>query len=315
MAPETARAQDAASSASPPLDEVVFESPSVMVGAFRCPLSHPSFRDSGPIQNHIFVFPRHSVGLCHEGGQPFLADPSIVTLYNRGQRYTRSAMSAWGDRCEWFAVRGTLLLDFVRRHDPGIEDRPERPFRHAYGPCHPRTYLAQRALFERMRTASAIEPLEVEETVVDLLGQVLLASYAFWGAPLSARAPTPGQLDAARRAGRLLEERLDESLHLEQIARAVGLSSFHLCRTFRAATGSTLHAYRNRARLHESLSRLADGEDLTEIGLSLGFSSHSHFTSAFRRLFGLTPSEARRRLRGSFPGGRHMGCSGGCCRE
>src|SRR5690349_24760183 len=70
----------------PPLDHVVFRSRIVTVGAFRCPTWHPEFQDSGPAQNHIFVFPRQTVWPSHEGGRPFLADPGVVTLYNLGQR-------------------------------------------------------------------------------------------------------------------------------------------------------------------------------------------------------------------------------------
>ena len=55
-----------------------------------------------------------------------------------------------------------------------------------------------------------------------------------------------------------------------------------------------MHAYRNDVRLRLSLEAVMDGEqDLSQIALDAGFSSHSHFTSAFRAHFGLTPSGAR----------------------
>ena len=38
-------------------------------------------------------------------------------------------------------------------------------------------------------------------------------------------------------------------------------------------------------------------DDLTELAMDLGFSSHSHFSARFRRAFGLTPSEFRRGCR------------------
>src|SRR5947207_2543337 len=68
--------------ALPPFDRVVFETPSVRVGAFRCPPSHPSFADSGPIRDHCFVFPRTPVLIQHKDRRPFAADPTVVTLYN-----------------------------------------------------------------------------------------------------------------------------------------------------------------------------------------------------------------------------------------
>ena len=46
-------------------------------------------------------------------------------------------------------------------------------------------------------------------------------------------------------------------------------------------------------RLRAALERIADGEDVATLALALGFSSHSHFTSAFRRAFGVAPSQVR----------------------
>ena len=278
-------------SPGPPLDQVVFRSATVSVAAFRCPSTHPSFQDSGAIENHVFVFPRHSVELRHEGKPAFLADPNVVTLYNRGQRYSRRPVSPQGDHCEWFAVEQGVLLDAVRHHDPRIDDQPETPFRHPYGPGHPHTYLAQRALFDRLRQGEPVDSLLVEETVLGFLSQVLCGVYAFLGpSPRPAARASPRQREAAEHVQRLLAQRLGDPLRLREIAREVCLSPFHLCRAFRAATGSTLHAYRNQMRLKSALERLADGCEITDLALELGYSSHSHFTAAFRRLFGITPS-------------------------
>jgi AraC-like DNA-binding protein len=88
-----------------------------------------------------------------------------------------------------------------------------------------------------------------------------------------------------------------ERLTLTRIARALGVSVFHLCRSFRRATGLTLHAYRDQVRLRAALERLEQGErDLTRLALDLGYSSHSHFTAAFRRSFGTSPSRTRKLL-------------------
>jgi AraC family transcriptional regulator len=60
----------------------------------------------------------------------------------------------------------------------------------------------------------------------------------------------------------------------------------------------TLHQYLNRLRLRIGLERLAQcSAGLSEIAFALGFSSHGHFTTAFRGEFGLPPSAFRRRLK------------------
>ena len=280
----------------PPLDHVVFRAPGVTVGAFRCPIGHPRFEDSGPIENDIFVFPRRSVGIRHEGKQPFLADPSLVTLYNRGQRYSRHMVSPEGDACEWFAVDRRLLFDAIRSHDPCAAERPDRPFRHAYAPCPAGSYLRQRALFVALRAGVVVDPLEVVEAVLTLLDDVLASAERFWCRRATSRTQRSRCSEIAEEVRVWLAARLFEPLHLDDVAAALGVSPYHLCRSFRAATGETMHAYRNRMRLQQSLERVASDDDLTLLALDLGYSSHSHFTAAVGRLFGESPSAVRRRL-------------------
>jgi AraC-like DNA-binding protein len=100
----------------------------------------------------------------------------------------------------------------------------------------------------------------------------------------------------AERVKLLLGSRFREALQLDEIARAVYASPYHLCRTFKRATGLPIHRYLTRLRLHQSLEDLLDqpGAPLARIALDLGFASHNHFTSAFRTEFGLAPSEFRR---------------------
>ena len=69
----------------------------------------------------------------------------------------------------------------------------------------------------------------------------------------------------------------------------------HLSRIFQHHTGFTIHRYLVQLRMRQALERLAGGEqNLTMLALDLGFSSHSHFTDAFRREFGCAPSAVRR---------------------
>jgi AraC-like DNA-binding protein len=93
----------------------------------------------------------------------------------------------------------------------------------------------------------------------------------------------------------LLALRLGEPVTLEDVGRAVGVSPFHLCRLFRAVTGTTIARYRHTLRLRAALERVARPDaDLSAVALDHGYSSHSHFTAAFRREFGMTPTEFRR---------------------
>jgi AraC-like DNA-binding protein len=277
------------------IDRVVFSSECVTIGAFRCAVNHPSFRNSGPIRDDCFVFPRTAVVIEHEHERPFVADPTIVTLYNRRQQYERRPVSADGDRCDWFAVSPDLLHGALLDRDPAAADC-ERPIRFTHARADASTYLAQRRLFLDASDRADTDQLDVEERVVGLLDRVLGLAYADQRPALAAGQPTPAS-ELADRVKRWVAPRVSQRLTLNAIARAVHCSVFHLCRSFRRATGMTLHAYRDEVRLRLALERIGNGEpDLTRLALDLGYSSHSHFTAAFRRSFGVPPSGARKLL-------------------
>jgi AraC-like DNA-binding protein len=274
-------------------DRVVFSTECVTIGAFRCATDHPSFRNSGPIRDDCFVFPRTAVIIQHDTGRPFVADPTIVTLYNRRQQYERRAVSPEGDRCDWFAVSSALLRGALAERDPAAADG-EHPIRFTHAPADAPTYLAQRRLF--VDASADADPLDVEERVVALLERVLGRAYTSQPRETTDER-VPRAADLADAAKRWVAPRAAERLTLTRIAGALGCSVFHLCRSFRRATGLTLHAYRDDVRLRAALERLEQGErDLSRLALDAGYSSHSHFTAAFRRSFGTPPSAARKLL-------------------
>lgn len=99
------------------------------------------------------------------------------------------------------------------------------------------------------------------------------------------------------RARRLLAQAPDRPHRLRDLARAVGVSPSHLSHVFHAEVGMPPHRYLLQLRMSLALERLRGGErDLSRLALDLGFSTHSHFSAAFRRAFGVSPSVARRAL-------------------
>lgn len=70
-------------------------------------------------------------------------------------------------------------------------------------------------------------------------------------------------------------------------------------RQFRSETQMSFAAWRQQVRLIESLSRLAAGHSITEVALDLGYSNPGSFSVAFRRVFGLSPSEHLTDIRAS----------------
>src|SRR2546430_2000482 len=272
-------------------EELVLAAGRVQVGRFRCSLAHPLFRDSGPIQNFLLAFPRNAVEITHAGGKPIVSDPTRAMLYNRGQEYRRAPISADGDRCDWFAFRRADVLEAVAAASAKGPPSEDRPLSAAQGPVDAKLYLRQRRLFEEASSPSP-DALRIEEGAMLVLERTVRAALRFAGATPDRR------LDRSRRertaaVQEAIAIRFGERLTLADLARTAGCSSFHLARIFRAQTGTTIHAHLTQVRLRAAMERLEPRSDLADLSFELGFSSHSHFTSAFRRAFGATPSAVR----------------------
>ena len=85
----------------------------------------------------------------------------------------------------------------------------------------------------------------------------------------------------AEEAKVVLAARIREPVRLEQIAHALAVSPFHLCRVFRAQTGYTLHGFQTELRLRMALDQVdAFRGDLAGLAVDLGFAHHSHLTGA-----------------------------------
>ncbi len=189
-----------------------------------------------------------------------------------------------------------VLDDIVRQFDPSIDEQPVRAFPFVTGPCGTSVFWRHRELVQRLEAADA-EPLWTDVTALQLLADVVQAAFAQHGFQRRRRreATDADHAERVEAAKVYLAGRLGEAIALDDVARAVHASPFHLARLFRQRTGIPIHRYLTRLRLRASLEHLADGaDDITSLALDLGFSSHSHFTGAFRAEFGQTPSEVRR---------------------
>ena len=289
------RASNAAASGEGP-SRLLLDTGALRVGRFHVSPRDPDFARAGQVHRHEFVFPRTSVWIEHPGQRPFVADPTTVTFYNRDEPYARRPLSPEGDRCDWFAVEPAILDDVVRDLDPWIDDRLERPFRFTHGPVDARSYARQRLVLHHVATQARPDPLFVEEEMTAVLRGLLRRAYGRRGVPTAAARPPARAAELVDHIRAHALAHAGEKLTLARFAAVAGCTPFHLCRAVRSATGGTLHAWLIRLRLHLALERVAEPRgDLTDIALDLGFSSHSHFTEAFRRAFGITPSAFRRR--------------------
>lgn len=86
-----------------------------------------------------------------------------------------------------------------------------------------------------------------------------------------------------------LKQNCYDTWRLEQLAKLVGMSPFHLIRTFRAHTGMTPHAYLLDTRINKAKALLREGQSLVEVAYRLRFADQSHFQRVFKRRVAATP--------------------------
>jgi AraC family transcriptional regulator len=92
-----------------------------------------------------------------------------------------------------------------------------------------------------------------------------------------------------------IQQNLDASLVLDDLARRAGLSPYHFHRVFRGLVGEPLMAHIRRLRLERAARHLRQTpRRVIEIALEAGYDSHEAFTRAFKQTFGFAPAEFRR---------------------
>jgi AraC-like DNA-binding protein/ligand-binding sensor protein len=88
-----------------------------------------------------------------------------------------------------------------------------------------------------------------------------------------------------------------ESLSLTAVAKVAGASVFHFCKVFHKATGLKFTDYVARIRLEDARTQLLNpNRRVSEVAYDVGFQSLTQFNRMFKRVFGQSPSEFRKRL-------------------
>jgi AraC family transcriptional regulator len=91
-----------------------------------------------------------------------------------------------------------------------------------------------------------------------------------------------------------ITDNLHNDLHLAEIASVVRLSPFHFARLFKAATGQSPYQYLLDQRLRRAKDFLRSSSlPIAEIAAQVGFPNHAHFSRAFRRREGASPTAWR----------------------
>lgn len=102
------------------------------------------------------------------------------------------------------------------------------------------------------------------------------------------------QDEAVKAVCRYIEGHLDEPLTLARLSHRVGLSAYHLQRTFKAALGITPRAYADSCRMDQFKRNLRAGRAVTRAIYDAGYGSSSRVYEKTGAQLGMTPEEYRR---------------------
>lgn len=93
------------------------------------------------------------------------------------------------------------------------------------------------------------------------------------------------------------EEHYSEKLSLDQIAENMYLSPFYISKIFKSETGDTPIRHLINIRLEKAKELLEDGYEgsIQEVAASVGYDDAYHFSKLFKKYYGITPSQARRK--------------------
>jgi AraC-like DNA-binding protein len=229
--------------------------------------------------------PYRGLFVWHVEGDDVVGDANQIIYVRAGEPYRMSAPIGGGYSELILTPTVEILCELTRTIDRKLFEHPL--FTRRAVRAWPRMQ-ALRATYRHMLTGRKhCDSLAAEEVTLEVLRASLRTN---------GHRPAPSALVTARlirRTKEFLQENLSKRLRLVDIARAVGASPAYLTDVFTRVEGVSLHRYLTQLRLARALDDLPSVTDLTTVALDNGFSSHSHFTFAFRQSFGCTPSEFR----------------------
>lgn len=263
----------------------LLETSTVSVSDVFCRGTHRHLSGEECTSTTQFVFPYRGVFVRHLGRDEAVAEANQVLFFNEGEGYKVSHPVTGGDDSLTLIISAPLLYELAPR--VWLHPRSTPAFRHQRVRIDARAQALVAVLRHSLHRNIAT-PLEAESLALTLAQRVL--------GPRTTHAAgaSEGRQRLVDRTKLLLMSDLARRWTLAEIADEVRGSPVYLTQVFQQVEGMPLYRYQLRLRLARALDLLGHYDDLTALALELGFSSHSHFSAAFRQAYGRSPSEFRR---------------------
>jgi AraC family transcriptional regulator len=230
------------------------------------------------------VFPYRGVYVRHVGNDQAVAEANQVLFFNATEGYRVSHPVPGGDASLTLVIGESQLRELAPR--TFLQHGTTLAFRQQRRRIDARAQALVALLRHSLRQKIA-EPLEAESLALTLVQRAL--------GPRTTHAAgaTVGRQRLVDRAKLVLTSDLGRRWTLAEIAAEMRCSPVYLTQVFQQVESLPLYRYQLRLRLARALDLLLQYDDLTTLSLDLGFSSHSHFSAAFREAYGRSPSDFR----------------------
>ncbi len=101
--------------------------------------------------------------------------------------------------------------------------------------------------------------------------------------------------EAVKKCRHYIHLHLHEALPLNELAELTGLSRPYLATLFKKETGTSIHEYVLEEKMKEAVVLLEEGRSCKEVSYILGICNQSHFGKIFRKKYGVTPEEYKKK--------------------
>lgn len=156
-----------------------------------------------------------------------------------------------------------------------------------------------RLLVGKLQEAAPLTPfirsLQQSETAMHLLRRALeciTIPFTICQVPACRFLSNESECDKIQEARRILDQNIDQPHTIRELARKVAMNECYLKKGFKTLVGKTIHEYQQHVRIEKAKELLQHhGRSVTDVANTLGYSSISHFSTAFKRVTGMKPCE------------------------
>lgn len=155
-----------------------------------------------------------------------------------------------------------------------------------------------RMLLDQLQQSAAtpfLQALQQHEAAMQLLRrslQCITVPFTACQVPACRFLAHDAEREKIMQATRIIEAHIDRPMTIRELARKVAMNECYLKKGFKALVGKTIHEYQQGLRITKAKELLQqEGQSVSDVANILGFSSISHFSTAFKKATGMKPCE------------------------